>query len=61
MDRILELLIEKLLVQLRDLNMGCTIDEDSLSECWELLHIRHCASYDSSSDKDLYKILDYYG
>lgn len=41
--------------------MGCTIDEDSLAECWELLHIRHCASYDSSSDKDLYKILDYYG
>jgi hypothetical protein len=54
------LLIGKIIVQLNDLNMGCTINEDSLSECWDLLHILHYTSYDSSSDFDLYKILDYY-
>lgn len=59
-NKILELLIGKIIVQLNDLNMGCTINEDSLSECWDLLHILHYATYDSSSDFDLYKILDYY-
>jgi hypothetical protein len=32
-NKILELLIGKIIVQLNDLNMGCTINEDSLSEC----------------------------
>lgn len=60
MTRLLELLTEKLMVQLNKLNMGCTIDEALLAECWDLLHILHCASWDIASNKDLYKILDYY-
>ena len=60
MNRLLELLTEKLIVQLGNLNMGCTVDEDLLAECWNLIHILHCAGYDAASNKDLYKILDYY-
>lgn len=52
--------MEKLTVQLKSLNMGCDIDESLLAECWDLIHILHCAGYDSASNKDLYKILDYY-
>lgn len=60
MTRILELLTQKLIAQLENLNIGYAIDEKVLAECWELLHILHCAGYDSTSNKDLYKILNYY-
>ena len=61
MDNILfELLTKKLIKQLESLNMGCVINEVLLAECWDLIHILHCGEYDSASNKDLYKILDYY-
>ena len=60
-DNILNLLIEKLMVHLQQLNMGHVLNNEDLSECWHLLHILHYASYDSNSDEALYKILDYYG
>lgn len=61
MDSILNLLVEKLMSHIQDLNVGHTIDPKIISECWDLLHILHYGSYDSNSDELLYKILDYYG
>jgi len=60
MNNIFELLLNKLIVHLNELNMGCTINSQDLSEMWWLLHILHCVSYDCMSDRDVRKILDYY-
>jgi hypothetical protein len=37
------------------------MDEDKLAEMWRIFHILHFASYPHSVNKELLKVLDYYG
>ena len=61
MDRIFELLVEKLQESLHNLNMGNTMSASDLQEMWTLLHHLHYASYDSNSGDLLNQLIEYYG
>ena len=61
MDKMFELLVEKLQESLYNLNMGATMSTKDLEEMWTLLHHLHYASYDSNSGDLLYQLIEYYG
>jgi len=61
MDKMFELLFEKLQNCLYCLNMGATLSEKDLNEMWTMLHHIHFSSYDSNSGDLLYKLIEYYG
>ena len=60
MDRMFELLVEKLQESLDNLNMGATMSTSDLQEMWTLLHHLHYASYDSNAGELLNKLIEYY-
>ena len=60
MDKIFELLVNKLQKSLHKLNMGGVVSTKEISEMWTLLHHLHFASYDSNSGDLLNKLIEYY-
>lgn len=61
MDRMFDLLLERLQELLYDLNMGKTASIQEVDEMWTLLHHLHFASYDSNSGDLLNELIEYYG
>jgi hypothetical protein len=61
MDKIFELLLEKLQESLYNLNMGKTMSASESNEMWTLLHHLHYGSYDSNSGDLLNELIEYYG
>lgn len=61
MDRMFDLLLEKLQELLYNLNMGRTASTQEVDEMWTLLHHLHFASYDSNSGDLLNELIEYYG
>lgn len=60
MNNIFELLLNKLNMNLSDLNFGLMLSEDALIEMLDLVHILHYGSYISDVDKNFIKLLDLY-
>lgn len=61
MDKLVEILLQKLQNCLSDLNIGYPLSKSDMNEMWTLLHHLHFASYDSNSGDLLYKLIEYYG
>ena len=61
MDRMFEILLEKLQTCLHKYNMGYPVSTSEVSELWTLLHHLHFASYDSNSGDLLNELIEYYG
>ena len=61
MDRMFDLLLERLQELLYNLNMGGTVSIQEVDEMWALLHHLHFASYDSNSGDLLNELIEYYG
>ena len=61
MDKMFDLLLEKLQESLYNLNMGATMSAKDMNDMWTLLHHLHFASYDSNSGDLLDRLIEYYG
>lgn len=61
MEHLIELLYDRFNSLFDDLAIGNQMDEDKLAEMWRIFYILHFASYSHSENKELLKVLDYYG
>ena len=60
MDRLLELIYEKFISELKDLQIGHMLNDDAVEEIWDMINAYELLDSNMLSLKEKKQILDYY-
>lgn len=60
MDRLLELIYEKFISELKDLQIGHMLNDDAVREIWDMINAYELLDSNMLSLKEKKQILDYY-